>query len=93
MKKWKRSARLVDMSHRLLRNPHRLIPLTYFADRYQAAKSSISEDLGIIQEVFQSEGSGELETVAGAAGGVRFLPRVNRRGGGGTGGYALPAIV
>ncbi|MFD1407055.1 pur operon repressor [Kroppenstedtia eburnea] len=78
MKKWKRSARLVDMTRRLLRDPHRLIPLTHFAERYQAAKSSISEDLGIIQEVFHSGGSGELETVSGAAGGIRFLPRVDR---------------
>ncbi|PTX55233.1 purine operon repressor PurR [Melghirimyces profundicolus] len=78
MKKWKRSARLVHMTQQLLQNPHRLIPLGTFAERYQAAKSSISEDLAIIHEVCRSEGLGELETVPGAAGGVRFLPRVNR---------------
>lgn len=77
MKKWKRSSRLVDMTRHLLQNPHRLISLSFFADQYQAAKSSISEDLAIVQEVFRSEGSGELETVPGAAGGVRFLPRAD----------------
>ncbi|SFX40120.1 purine operon repressor, PurR [Thermoactinomyces sp. DSM 45891] len=75
--KWKRSARLVDLTNQLLAQPYRLIPLTMFAKRYQSAKSSISEDLTIIDEVFRSEGSGELETVAGAAGGVRYIPKLD----------------
>lgn len=76
MEKWKRSARLVDMTYQLLKEPHRLIPLTSFAKRYQAAKSSISEDLGIIQGVLAEEQSGQLETMAGATGGVRYLPHI-----------------
>ncbi len=76
MEKWKRSARLVDMTHQLLQEPHRLIPLTSFAKRYQAAKSSISEDLTIIQGVLAAEQSGHLETMAGATGGVRYLPGI-----------------
>lgn len=76
MKKMKRSARLVEMTQYLLFRPHTLIPLTTFAERYNSAKSSISEDLAIIKEVFESEGLGELQTMAGAAGGVRFIPRV-----------------
>lgn len=79
MDKWKRSSRLVDMTRQLLSEPYRLIPLTTFADRYNSAKSSISEDLAIIHDVFQSGGSGELETVAGAAGGVRYIPKINRQ--------------
>lgn len=77
MEKWKRSARLVDMTQQLLSQPYRLVPLTTFAERYQSAKSSISEDLAIIHEVFSSEGSGRLETVAGAAGGVRYIPQID----------------
>ncbi|MBM6998146.1 Pur operon repressor [compost metagenome] len=76
MKKLKRSARLVEMTHYLLSRPHHLIPLTTFAQRYGAAKSSISEDLGIIKEVFEGEGMGDLLTLAGAAGGVKYIPRV-----------------
>lgn len=75
MKKLKRSSRLVDMTQYLLFRPHSLIPLTIFAERYQAAKSSISEDLAIIKEVFDMEGLGDLLTVAGAAGGVKYIPR------------------
>ncbi|ASA25027.1 pur operon repressor [Paenibacillus donghaensis] len=74
MKKLKRSQRLVDMTQFLLEKPHVLLPLSTFADRYGAAKSSISEDLAIIKEVFEGEGMGELQTLAGAAGGVRYIP-------------------
>jgi purine operon repressor len=76
MKKLKRSARLVEMTQYLLFRPHSLIPLTTFAERYGSAKSSISEDLAIIKEVFEEEGLGDLHTLAGAAGGVKFTPKV-----------------
>lgn len=76
MKKLKRSARLVEMTQYLLFRPHSLIPLTTFAERYSSAKSSISEDLAIIKEVFEEEGVGELHTLAGAAGGVKFTPKI-----------------
>ncbi|MFC6335153.1 pur operon repressor [Paenibacillus septentrionalis] len=74
MKKLKRSSRLVEMTQYLLARPHTLISLTAFAERYQSAKSSISEDLAIIKEVFEEEGIGQLHTLAGAAGGVKFRP-------------------
>ncbi|ERI08775.1 pur operon repressor [Aneurinibacillus aneurinilyticus] len=77
MKKLRRSARLVDMTQHLLARPHKLIPLTFFAEQYGAAKSSISEDLSIIKELFESEGVGLLRTVAGAAGGVKYIPLTN----------------
>jgi purine operon repressor len=78
VKKLKRSARLVEMTQYLLARPHTLISLTAFAERYQSAKSSISEDLAIIKEVFEDEGIGDLHTLAGAAGGVRFIPRCRK---------------
>ena len=78
MKKLKRSERLVDMTQYLLSEPHTLIPLTTFAERYGAAKSSISEDLAIIKEVFEDEGLGELQTLAGAAGGVKYIPKLRK---------------
>lgn len=75
--KWKRSERLVDMTHYLLEHPHQLIPLTYFSDLYNAAKSSISEDLTIVKETFEARGIGELITLPGAAGGVKYIPTVS----------------
>lgn len=78
MKKLKRSSRLVEMTQYLLSRPHTLISLTAFADRYQSAKSSISEDLAIIKEVFEEEGIGDLQTLAGAAGGVKYMPKMRK---------------
>lgn len=74
--KVKRSERLIDMTRYLLEHPHTLISLTFFADRFDSAKSSISEDLTIIKRTFQNRGIGILETIAGAAGGVRYIPRM-----------------
>ncbi|GAA0353416.1 pur operon repressor [Bacillus horti] len=77
MKKLRRSARIADMTQYLLEKPHLLIPLTYFSERYGSAKSSISEDLQIIKEVFELEQLGELKTLPGAAGGVKYMPKVS----------------
>ena len=73
--KIRRSERLIDMTQYLLDHPHTLVSLTYFADRYQSAKSSISEDLAIVKKTFKERGTGILETIPGAAGGVRFIPK------------------
>ncbi|AOM84625.1 pur operon repressor [Salisediminibacterium beveridgei] len=72
--KFRRSGRLVDMTQYLLQHPHQLVPLTFFSDRYQSAKSSISEDIGIVKETFEAKQLGKVETSAGATGGVRFIP-------------------
>ncbi|WP_059105313.1 pur operon repressor [Shouchella shacheensis] len=76
MKKLKRSGRLVDMTYFMLQHPHEIISLSHFSERYQAAKSSISEDLVIIKEMFEEEGYGSLLTIPGASGGVKFIPKM-----------------
>lgn len=75
----KRSERLVVMTHFILDHPRELISLPFFSEKYDAAKSSISEDLGIISKMFQHEGIGYLETVSGAAGGVKYIPAFSQK--------------
>ncbi|HDR3493988.1 pur operon repressor [Bacillus wiedmannii] len=75
--KIRRSTRLVDMTYYLLQNPRQLVSLTFFAERYQSAKSSISEDLVIIKQTFEQQGVGTLQTVPGAAGGVKYIPYIS----------------
>ncbi|MCL6552541.1 MAG: pur operon repressor [Firmicutes bacterium] len=65
---------MVVMAHTLLRAPHRLIPLATFADLLGAARSTISEDLGFLRGVCERFGLGRVETLPGAAGGVRYSP-------------------
>lgn len=76
--KVRRSERLIDMTHYLLDHPHELISLTFFAKRYASAKSSISEDLAIIKKTFKERGTGLLNTIPGAAGGVIFVPMISK---------------
>lgn len=72
----RRSERIVRLTQTLLEQPYRLLSLTDMAEKLESAKSSLSEDLGIIRDVLQKEELGTLETQAGAAGGVRYIPGV-----------------
>ncbi|GIN88398.1 Pur operon repressor [Heyndrickxia sporothermodurans] len=76
--KFRRSERLIDMTHYLLERPKELVSLTFFSERYESAKSSISEDLAIIKETFEKQGIGTLQTIPGAAGGVKFISSTNK---------------
>ena len=75
--KYKRSERLVYMTQHLITNPNKLIPLTTYVDKFNQAKSSISEDIRIIKDVFKAEGLGVLQTTAGANGGAMFIPKIS----------------
>jgi purine operon repressor len=70
----KRSERLVDLTNYLLENPYKLLQLGFFVARYESSKSTISEDLEIVREVFKQRGIGILETFPGAAGGLTYRP-------------------
>lgn len=75
--KIRRSERLIDITYYLLEHPHTLISLTYFSKKYGSAKSSISEDLSIVKRTFAERDLGFLETLPGAAGGVRYIPKMS----------------
>lgn len=76
--KIKRSERLVDMTIYFLQNPKKVVPLNFFTERYQAAKSSISEDLTILTQGFKEKNIGILVTYAGAKGGVEYQPCIGK---------------
>ena len=75
--KLKRSERMVVISNYLINNPYKLTSLNTLAERYEAAKSSISEDVAIIKKAFEESQIGEIETVTGASGGVIFTPTIS----------------
>lgn len=74
----KRSDRLVGLTNFFINHPQKLVQLSYFTDRYDSSKSSISEDLDIINEMFQYEGIGSLGRISGAAGGAIYIPNFNQ---------------
>lgn len=79
MEKTRRSERVIALTQYLLDRPAQLIPLTTFTDLFNTAKSSISEDLGIIRDAFRQFGMGAIETQTGAAGGVMYLPEMSAK--------------
>ena len=74
MKKNKRVGMLMD---ELLQNPCRLYESRYFCEKYGIAKSSLSEDIKLIHEVLQENGSGRIESIQGVGGGIRYIPGIS----------------
>ena len=58
-------------------SPCKVFPLQFFCDLFNTAKSSVSEDISIASSSVMSTGTGYIETIAGAKGGVRFVPDIS----------------
>ena len=76
MEKIKRNERIGAMARILTSSPNHIFTLSHFCGMFDAAKSTISEDVELLRNVYRQFGLGEIETVTGAAGGVRFLPKM-----------------
>ena len=74
MDKIKRNERLGALTKILTDTPNRIHTLGEFCELFGAAKSTISEDIDLVSTSFERFDLGRIETVAGAAGGVRFRP-------------------
>lgn len=72
MDKIKRNERLGAMTRILTEMPNRIHTLGEFCELFGAAKSTISEDIDLVSNSFKQFDLGRIETVAGAAGGVRY---------------------
>ena len=75
--KLRRSERMVVISNYLINHPYELTSLNTFAEKYESAKSSISEDIVIIKRAFEEMEIGNIETITGAGGGVIFTPSIS----------------
>ena len=62
----------------LTENPNKIIGLNKFTELLNAAKSTISEDIVIIRTVFEKLEMGKIETIAGASGGIKFIPGIKK---------------
>ncbi|MGI6092004.1 MAG: pur operon repressor [Veillonellaceae bacterium] len=79
MNKVRRIERIAALTKLLVDAPGRLFPLSHFSEIFGTAKSTLSEDLVTVKHAMQQFGLGTLETVAGAAGGVRFVPALSQQ--------------
>ncbi len=71
--KFNRNQRVIGITKILTENPNKIITLNLFTEKFNAAKSTISEDIVIVREVVEALSMGRIETVAGASGGIRFI--------------------
>jgi pur operon repressor, Bacillus subtilis type len=72
----KRTERVGYMIKTLTDAPGKLFPLQHFCDIFDVAKSSISEDINLADASIRSTGTGYVETISGAKGGVRFMTSI-----------------
>lgn len=72
MERLKRTERIAVIMNILITNPNKVITLSHFCDLFSTAKSTCSEDIDIVKKSIRQFGLGHVDTVAGAAGGVRF---------------------
>lgn len=73
----KRAERVCAITQVLTDNPNKDFSLGKFAEMFSCAKSSVSEDLGIVRTAVEELGLGYIETTSGAKGGVRFVPYIS----------------
>ena len=73
----KRSHRVGAICQLLTESPHKVFNLKYFCDKFSAAKSSISEDISAVAAAVRANGLGYIETMPGAAGGVKYVPDIS----------------
>ena len=78
MDKIRRNERMSAMMKILSSTPNRIFTLNSFCELFGSAKSTMSEDVDLLREVCEAFDLGRVETVTGAAGGVRFCPAVSR---------------
>lgn len=78
MEKLSRNSRVSIITKILMENPNKIIGLNRFSELLNAAKSTISEDIVIVRESLEKKEMGTIETIAGAAGGIKFLPSMGK---------------
>jgi len=74
VKKLKRNERIGALVKVLSDSPNKVFTLSYFTELFNAAKSTVSEDLVIVKRLMDKMAIGKVVTIPGAAGGVRYEP-------------------
>lgn len=77
MNKFKRNERIAAITQILVNAPNKVFTLTCFTELFSASKSTISEDLVIVKDIFDKQKLGKIETITGAAGGVKYIPIIS----------------
>jgi purine operon repressor len=74
MDKIQRNERLAVIIKTLCDHPNKVFTLGFFSEMFGSAKSTISEDLDLLQKTFEKNNMGNICTIPGASGGVKYVP-------------------
>ncbi len=74
MDRVRRNERLAIMTKMLSDSPNEIMTLGSFSELFGSAKSSLSEDTDFLKNLFQEYHLGQIDTMTGASGGIRFRP-------------------
>ena len=73
----KRSMRISAMLQEMTGKPSQIFNFKYFCDKYDIAKSTVSEDIAMAKDALKTSAQGELITISGSLGGVKFVPTIS----------------
>lgn len=74
----KKNRRVGMLAAELLANPCKLFESRHFCEQFDISKSSLSEDLQVVTEMFEEKGIGRIETASGVGGGIKFVPGISK---------------
>lgn len=72
MDKLTKAQRISLITKILVDHPFHMYTLQYFSEKFQCAKSTLSEDINLIEAVLRKNDEGEIISVSGAAGGIYY---------------------
>lgn len=75
MDQLKRNERIGAIMYTLTSRPNEIFTYNYFSEMFNVKKPSISGDVSIMKEIVKKLDIGKIETIPGANGGVKFLPK------------------
>ncbi|NLY42874.1 MAG: pur operon repressor [Clostridiaceae bacterium] len=78
MEKLQRNERIAALTQILSNHPNKLFTFNYFVDIFGCAKSTLSEDVELLRGIAEKLQLGEIETISGAAGGVKYIPMLGK---------------
>jgi purine operon repressor len=79
MKKFRRNQRVGALMKIFAERPNHIFSYNYFSELFNAAKSTISEDVVILKGLVNELEFGRIETISGASGGVIYIPSLNEK--------------
>ncbi|MDK2799740.1 MAG: purine operon repressor [Clostridiales bacterium] len=78
MEKLQRNERIAALIKILSDQPNQIFTFNHFVENFNCAKSTLSEDVELLKGIVAKLELGAVETISGAAGGVKYIPTLGK---------------